>query len=158
MELKEFLVRAKKNTYASGAKEIILPDSGKEIIYEEDNFKYRDRYYGFNPFSGQELVLKNNEHEWSMNYYGIIFSDKIMGKITEEEIYKFLRESLANVYADAPFRGPSKFESRDLKYFCDFEGDIKRFKGKEFIHHNHINCRIYCLEFHGGNLKQNARD
>ena len=94
MELKEFLVRAKKNTYASGAKEIILPDSGKEIIYEEDNFKYRDRYYGFNPFSGQELVLKNNEHEWSMNYYGIIFSDKIMGKITEEEIYKFLRESL----------------------------------------------------------------
>ncbi|MEK6872867.1 MAG: DUF5680 domain-containing protein [Nanoarchaeota archaeon] len=158
MKLNKCLVRAKKNTYAASAKEVILEDGARELIYEEDVFKYRDRYYGFNPFSGQELVLKNNELEWVMNYYGMIFSDKIMGKTTEEEIYIFLRDALKNVYADAPYRGPSKFESGNLTYFCNFDGEILRFKRKEFIHHNHINCRMSCLEFHGGNLKQNARD
>lgn len=153
MNLTEFLVKSKKNTYAGNGEEIKLNDGGKELVYEDGIFKYRDRYYRFNPFIGQELVWQSNELVWGMNYYGRVFSKRAAGKITEEKVYEFLREALKNVSANAPYRGPSRFESENLLYLCNFDGDSNRFKGNEFIHHRQINIRIYLLDFHGGIIK-----
>ena len=88
MDLNNFLVKAKVYTYASEGEvnERILDDRSKELIFEQDEFKYRDRYFGFNPFIGEEVVWKNNKIIWSMNYYGKIISDIVPPK----EVYKFL--------------------------------------------------------------------
>ena len=59
-ELLKFLVRAKKATYASKQEsaKVLLVDGGKELVFEEGGIKYRDRYYGFNPFIGEEILFK----------------------------------------------------------------------------------------------------
>ena len=88
MELIKFLIKAKINTYASSGEggEQILNDGYKELVYNESDFKYQDRYYGFNPFIGQEIAWQSNKKIWGMNYYGGAVSDKIPAK----EVYQFL--------------------------------------------------------------------
>lgn len=57
MELNRFLAETKRNTYASDkASEKVLSDGARELVYENGLFRYRDRYYGYNTFVGQELV------------------------------------------------------------------------------------------------------
>ena len=82
MELSKFLAKAKIATYASvgEANERTLDDGAKELTFEDGKFKYRDRYYGFNPFIGQEVVSQNGKIIWSMNYYGKIISLVISAK------------------------------------------------------------------------------
>ena len=43
MELKEFLIKAKANSYASGREGTKLPGDGKEISFAENEFTYADR-------------------------------------------------------------------------------------------------------------------
>lgn len=90
MKLSKFLVKAKIATYASAgeANEKVLEDGCKELLFEEDKFKYRDRYYGFNPFFGEEIVWQNGKIIWSMNYFGRIFSDAVPAK----EVYQLSRK------------------------------------------------------------------
>jgi len=73
--------------------ERVLEDGAKELTFKEDGFRYRDRYYGFNPFVGQEIVWKDNKIVWSMNYYGKIISEIVPPK----EIYNFLKKALRQV-------------------------------------------------------------
>ncbi len=44
MELRDFLVKEKKQTYASGKKPKILDDGFEELTYEEGELFYRDRW------------------------------------------------------------------------------------------------------------------
>jgi len=58
INLNQFLVKAKINTYVLSGEggEKILSDGSKEFEFKEGKFEYRDRYFGFNPFIGQEIV------------------------------------------------------------------------------------------------------
>ena len=60
-KLKQFLVNAKKNTYASGgeSKAKTFFDGTKEYIFNEGNLKYVDRYKGHEEFNGEENIFKN---------------------------------------------------------------------------------------------------
>ncbi len=92
MELSKFIVKAKIATYASEGKanERALEDSAKELNFESDSYKYRDRYYGFNPFTREEIVWQDDKIVWSMNYYGKIISNIVSTK----QIYKFLKMAM----------------------------------------------------------------
>lgn len=89
MVLQDFLVRAKISSYATGGEsgERRLPDGGKEFSFDSNGYRYRDTYYGLNPFSGEELVWRKDQLMWSMNYYGGVISDKI----SAIDVYKFLK-------------------------------------------------------------------
>ncbi len=91
-QLSKFLESAKINTYASSGEggENLLPDGNKKFEFKEKEFRYRDRYFGFNPFVGQEVVFQNGKIVWGMNYYGRAISKSIPPK----QIYQFLQESL----------------------------------------------------------------
>lgn len=145
-QLAKFLIKAKINTYASSGEdgEKILPDGGKEFEFKEKEFKYRDRYFGFNPFIGQEIVWQNGKIIWGMNYYGKIISEIIPAK----EIYQFLQEALRKVPEDKPFRGPAKFVKGKLLYLNKVKGTIEKFEGKEKIFYKRK--LIYELIYHGG--------
>jgi len=148
-ELCKFLVKAKIATYASDgeANERILEDGAKELIFEDGEFKYRDRYYGFNYFIGEEIVWKNGKIIWSMNYYGKIISAVVSAK----ETYEFLKIAMRQIKEDRPFRGPNNFKSGDFEYIDESTGDINDFFGTEKILFK--GQEIYRLIYHGGIIK-----
>ena len=148
MDLKNFLVQAKINTYANEKKSIkkILKDGSKKLTYLKNNFKYRDRYFGSNPFVGEEIVWQDEKIIWSMNYYGAITSDILPTK----NVYDFLKLALQKVQEDSPFRGPSNFIDGNFEYIDNNTGDIDFFRGEEIIKYK--NKEIYRLYYHGGKM------
>ncbi|RJQ15584.1 XRE family transcriptional regulator [Candidatus Woesearchaeota archaeon] len=146
MELQQFLVKAKKATYAAHAKENKLADGCKELTYEEAEWKYRDRYFGANPFSGQEVVWKNNKLVWTMNYYGKITSN------AEKEVAAFLRKAMKQVTETRPFRGPSNFKEGDFEYVDASIGTAEQFSGTEKIFLK--KKEMYRLLYHGGSMNR----
>lgn len=146
-ELSEFLVKAKANTYASKeSKRKILEDGTKEFTFKNGLYKYRDRYLGFDPFIGEEIVWYDKEAIWGMNYYGRIVSPN---NISSEEIYGFLRKALMRVKKFAPFRGLPLFVENNFKYANKWEGDITKFKGEENIFSD-LKNKVYTLGYQGG--------
>lgn len=144
-----FLATAKKSTYASQgeANEIILADGGKEFSDVANGFTYRDRYYGFNPLSGQEIVFKNKVAIWSMNYYGKIIDSSSSPK----EVYAFLKEALRQVEKELPYRGPARFNKDKFEYRNESKGGLENFIGEEIIRYN--GKEVYTLYYHGGLIK-----
>lgn len=150
--LDQFLVNAKTSAYASGAEEKKIKDGSKELVYEEGDFRYRDRYFGFNPFCGQEIVWQKGEAIWAMNYHGQIIlnaADTAWAK----SVYGFLRKALKKVTNDRPFRGPAYFQDGEFRYInSEITGDVSRFNGTERIFY--AIREIYKLYFHGGLIKK----
>ncbi len=156
-ELSKFLVKAKINTYASNGegREKTLLDGSKELAFKEKELEYRDRYFGFNPFIGEEIVWHNGVAVWGMNYYGKIITSNL---VSEKDIYQFLRGALKDVREFAPFRGPSVFVDRindkNLRYINKWEGTVREFNGEETIFlssESRIEQKIlYTLQYKGG--------
>ncbi|MFZ5390728.1 MAG: DUF5680 domain-containing protein, partial [Patescibacteria group bacterium] len=115
MNLQDFIIIAKQKTYATGgsAADNLLADGSKVFVYQEDEYNYQDKYYGYNPFSGQEIVWHKNNLVWVMNYYGQVLS----GEANPKEVYSFLRSALLEVRVVRPFRGPAEFVRGDWEYF-----------------------------------------
>jgi len=146
MELNEFLVRAKKSTYASQGEgnEEILKDGTKRLTYSEDGFEYVAQYKGFNPLEGEEVVSQDEEVVWRMHYQG--------GAETQiipiNRIYEFLKIALSRVLKENPFRGPKEFEEGLFLYTNEVEGDLRKFNGIEKIF---FDCQqVYDLIYSGG--------
>ena len=137
----EFLMKAKKQTYAGKNGEIVSsrPNS-HDLSFEEDQFKYVDTYLGGLKFAGEEAMWKDNNPFWAMNYVGRVLSNEFEGD--------FLKEALRNIPDDMPFRGPREFRSNNFEYRCKVNGDIEWFNGGEEIFKNGI--KIYECIFHGG--------
>ena len=146
MDLKNFLVKAKINTYASAGEggEKVLEDGGREFVYKESKWVYRDKYFGFSPFVGQEVVWENNVITWGMNYYGCIISSNVDSK----QLYHFLMQSLRLVSSERPFRGPDKFQKEEWVYVNESQGNTDNFNGIETIFLK--NKKVYELRYHGG--------
>jgi hypothetical protein len=147
--LKDFLIEAKKNTYGAGGeeKEIKLDDGGKKFIFEKDGWKYEDKYFGFDPFVGEEIVWQNGKVVWVMNYCGKVLKDTASPK----EIYAFLKKALLQPDPLVPLRGPEKFEEGDFKYVNVGGGDLSLFQHVEVILYE--GERVYELSCHGGMIK-----
>lgn len=145
-KLNIFLNRAHLHGYAStGEKgERILTDGSKEFEYKEKEFLSRDRYFGFNPFIGEEIIFQNGKAIWGMNYYGEVMSEDIPAK----EIYQFLKEALRKTTEDKPFRGPDDFKRDNFRYINKLKGTVKKFIGEETIFYK--DQIVYKLNYHGG--------
>ncbi|KKQ94786.1 MAG: hypothetical protein UT66_C0028G0016 [candidate division CPR2 bacterium GW2011_GWC1_39_9] len=148
-KLANFLVKAKKNTYASIGEggEIRLEDGAKELSYKDEDFSYRDRYYGSKDFAGEEIVWQGGKVIWGMNYYGMTTKDDI----DAEKVYSFLKLALSNVTTEMPFRGPENLKKDNCEYVNKIEGSLKSFCGKEEILLN--GQVVYQLYYHGGRIR-----
>jgi len=144
-ELSKFLVKAKINTYASDTKAKILRDGSKELVFSEGRLFYRDRYFGENPFIGEEIVFHKDKYIWGMNYHGRAISSKYFSL---RDLYAFLREALKRVNEKNPFRGPEKYDEHIFRYVNSVEGNVSKFNGTEKIFYKEI--EVYRLLYHGG--------
>lgn len=148
MEFVPFLLKAKLKTYATGGEgnERDLEDGAREMSYREGDYVYRDRYFGFNPFVGEEVVWRDNKVVWAMNYYGMVIDESVPAG----DIYRFLQKALQQVSAERPFRGPHEFREGDYLYQDTSEGDVAQFSGEEAIFYK--NTQVYLLTYHGGKV------
>jgi len=149
MNLAAFLVQAKVNTYAAGGGggARLLADGCKELEFQQGDFAYRDRYFGSNPFVGEEVVLHGGRVVWAMNYYGAVSADDVPADL----VYQFLCRALGQVEEGRPFRGPRLFLEDDFEYHDESQGTVERFTGVETILER--GREIYRLVYHGGAVK-----
>ena len=141
----EFLVEAKKNTYAAKGAEVKSSRvNSHDLKYEKDNLMYYDTYLGTDKFSGTEAVYLNNKAIWSLNY---------MGRVLDKTTFSgdFLKEALMKVTVDNPYRGPVMYNNGDYEYKMILEGEFDFFKGYEVI--TYKNRIIYECNFIGGALE-----
>lgn len=109
-KLVEFLLIAKKNSYAGNGTEKKQPcrPLAHDFIYEDEDFLYLDTYLGGTAFSGEEAVWEKQQDKrvpiWSMNYAGRILADGFNSR--------FLKEALSHVQKEAPFRGAGALPER----------------------------------------------
>ena len=142
--LSEFLVRAKRSTYASKKNKIDPTREGShDYRYQENEYRYYDSFFGSSLFSGQEIVYEKDRTVWAMNYYGKVLSEDFSGD--------FLKEALSQVSVDRPYRGPEMLNRGEYLYICEVVGDVLSFEGKERIYYRNI--KVYEGLFHGGMLE-----
>ncbi len=136
-------------TYASGQAldQRVLDDGCKELTFSEGEFRYRDRYYGFDPFIGEEVVFRAGKAAWAMNYCGGLSG----GAADAGQVYAFLQKAMRLVRAERPFRGPEHFAEGEFDYRDESEGTPERFSGEERIFFRG-EC-AYRLLYHGGVIR-----
>ena len=137
----EFLIRAKKATYAGkGAETDSSRPESHDLIYREDDLMYYDTYFGGDKFVGEEALWISGKPYWSMNYAGRVTGDNFSGD--------FLKEALLNVPFDKPFRGPDEYTNGDYTFKWEVNGTFEWFQGYETISYKEND--IYECYFHGG--------
>lgn len=143
-EITDFLIRAKKKTYAGkGAEVESTRPSSHDLRYSEGNLLYIDTYLGGELFSGEEAVWMMNQPVYAMNYSGRILGDTFSGD--------FLKAALLLLPEEKPFRGPKVFQDQDYLYHCSVNGTLDWFQGYEEIYYRQD--KIYECYFHGGAVK-----
>ena len=152
IKIEDFLIEAKKQTYANETieKAKSTRQNSKDYEHKKDNMVYHDTYFGGTNFIGEEVVYIDNQTYWAMNYYGVTL-DESLG---EEAMDNALRPALMNVGKDKtiiPVRGPKEFINGEYKYLFEVTGDINCFAGVEKIYKN--DKKIYELRCNGGLIK-----
>lgn len=152
-EFLEFLIEAKKSTYASQGDEASVPpqfNGSKQLEYKSGDYFYRDVYFGMSFFVGQEIVEYKNKPIWSM-----VYSGGMTGlDYTKDEIsntYRMLRKALKLVDKQSLYRGPSAWKEEEFTYLNEFKEKSKNFYGYESISKN--GRKLYELRYNGGILE-----
>lgn len=149
-ELRRFLVKAKKSTYASGDENIKIKENNKSttLIFEDGDFKYHDNYFGGEPYGGREVVFYQGLPIYMMVYYGFVTRD--VSDINS--VYSILQKALSLIPEDYPYRGPLEFVENDYSYSNEYSGEVDNFSGRELIENN--GKIIYEARYIGGLVDQ----
>ena len=152
MELKDFLVKAKKATYANANVEKVAStrSGSNDYEYSDSGMIYHDTFFGGTNFIGEEVVYESSSKKpiWGMNYYGVTLDQNL----SEEAMDKALRPALMKVGEDdiLPVRGPRRFINDNYEYTFNVDGNLERFDGVEEIRKN--GELIYRLRCTGGKI------
>lgn len=152
-KLSEFLIEAKKQTYANAnvEKSPSSRQGSHDYHYQNEEMTYHDTYFGGTKFMGEEVVYLTDETPiWGMNYYGVTLDENL----SEEAMDKALRPALMQVGENniLPVRGPKEYINGEYKYTFEVTGDLDYFEGVETISKN--DTKVYTLKCHGGLIKR----
>lgn len=144
-QLKQFILEASHNTYASENPDIKVKqkDNSETIVYEKDNWKYHDNYFGGEPYGGREVVFYDNKPVWMMVYYGWVVEGS-----DPKDVYGILTKALRSSSLDMPYRGPKELIEEDSKYVNELHGDVDNFYGEEKIFKG--DTLLYTAKYIGG--------
>lgn len=145
IKLKQFILEASKNTYASEDNNIKVKqdDNSTTIVYEKDDWKYHDNYFGGEPYGGREVVFFKNKPVWMMVYYGWVLEGN-----DPNDVYGILTKALRNSNEDMPYRGPKELVDGDTKYLNELHGEVDNFFGEEKIYKG--DTLLYVAKYMGG--------
>jgi hypothetical protein len=147
-----FLVEAKRLAQpaaTTAALNSILPGV-VHLEYSRGLYTYRNVYYGFERFSGQETVHYDNRPVWGMGYNGGLITH-YMWDLQPQWIYAVLRAALSQVSEELPFRGPLTYEYYGFEYVNHPLGHLAEFLGEETIKYRE--SLVYHLWYVGGFIR-----
>lgn len=144
-DLGSFLWQVKKSSYAVNG-DFFEKDGIKHFIFRHGFYRFEDRKIGDQYYSGQEVVYKDKKPVWTMAYSGGLLTEDV----AEEAITAFINEALIEEKNRNLIRGPSFFQKENFIYLNEFQGDVTRFNGREYIRYEGKN--VYELHYSGGNL------
>jgi hypothetical protein len=147
--LQAFILEAKSATYVGGGS--LSPacrHASHDIRYERDSWRYLDSYFGGTDFLGQEVVWKDDEPVWAMNYYGRILDHELIDAAIAGTVIK---ESLSALYRLGRFLGAFEYSVRQYRYVDDSNESVDGFIGIERIYVE--DREVYRLDYHGGLVK-----
>jgi Domain of unknown function (DUF5680) len=147
-----FLVEAKRNARPVTNQAMVqatLP-TASQLEYTRGLFAYKNTFYGFERFSGQETVYYDSRPIWGMGYAGGLLNH-YMWDLQPQWIYAVLRAALAQVSEDLPFRGPLKYEYYGFEYSNHPLGILAEFLGEETIKYR--GSLVYHLWYVGGFIR-----
>lgn len=149
-QLAEFLVAAKRATYAAQGDDASVPpllNGSRQLEFRLGSVLYRDIYFGFAFFVGQETVYADDAPLWAMSYAGGL----VDAHADAHAVYKFLQFALRQVDAASPYRGPGLIRGDNFQYTAQTTGALENFSGIERISQNR--AVVYELRFHGGRIR-----
>ena len=136
-ELYQFLIEAKKQTYANAnvEKQKSSRKGSHDYEYSSNNMIYHDTYFGGTNFMGEEVVTLDES-------------------LSESAVDNALRPALMKVGEEdiIPVRGPKEFINGEYKYTFEVNGDLENFDGVETIYKG--TKKVYILKCHGGKIKR----
>jgi len=148
-ELTAFIVRAKAATYVGNGQHIEPCRTGShDLRFRDQGWSYHDSYFGGTDFIGEEVVYLGNRPIWAMNYYGRILRDDLL---TGAQAGQMIKTSLSRMYKEDRFLGGFEYTENDLTYVDTSEGNVKFFRGREFIRRG--SEIVYELDYHGGLIR-----
>lgn len=144
-DLVKFLIKAKRDGYASGETTTNKENDGSfSTRSESGDFKFHDNWFGGEPFAGREVVWYQNKPVWMMVYFG--------EEVAEANAIPTLRKALSKMPDEFPARGPQSLEDGDYKYVNNWKGNIDRFSGEENIYMD--GKKVYSASYKGGLVNQ----
>lgn len=133
-KLTQFHKRASESTYAGNGKYVEPQRPGfNELIYEENDLKYRDSYCGFFQSWGEEVIWQNNEVIWTCLYGGGMKNKFHGDKEFASQTFEFLKKAMKAKEESFSPRGPKYFKDEDYEYSAYWSGDISNYSGNEKI-------------------------
>ena len=152
-QIKDFLIEAKKQTYANGNAKKVESSRLNSFDYEytDGEMIYHDTYFGGTDFIGEEVVYDESKTPiWAMNYHGMTLNEDL----SEDAVDNALRPALMKVGEDdiLPLIGPREFINGEYKYNFEVTGDLDNFEGEETIVKGKE--KVYYLKCHGGRIRR----
>ena len=149
MNLPEFLMKAKRKTFASNFSFPKKIEGNKmEYQFSDGSYLYLDQYSGSIVDEGEEKVFLDDELVWSMQYQGGMTQGN---EGHARRCFNFLKQSLRNMPEDFPVRGPMEFRNGLFLYKNSWRGNLEEFNGNEHIFLD--NKGIYSRSYSGGTQK-----
>jgi Domain of unknown function (DUF5680) len=145
-DLLRFLLDASSHGYAAGHEAVTVSeaDHSTTIVYERDEWKFHDNYFGGEPYGGRAVVFLNARPIWMAVYYGRVEG----ANVGVQAVYSFLQRALRRPPEDLPFRGPDEFFDGPFTYRSVRHGGVADFWGDETIHHG--GQHVYTARYTGG--------
>ena len=145
--LGEFLYRAQKHGYGGNTKPHDGVDGTHTLSYTErkSGLSLVDTWYGGEPFRGTMVIRRSGIVCWVMTYGG-----EVLPSANKEAVYSCLKPALMARNHISPWRGPEIYMAANgMRYVNEWSGDIKKFKGTEFIYAPG-SVRLYECNYEGG--------
>lgn len=128
--LRQFLVDSNKAGYAGGEEKkwVKEKDCSTTIPFEKGLWKSHDNFFGGEPYGGRTIVFYEEKPVWIMVYYGWVEEE-----IETDSVYGVLKNALAQMPEDYPYRGPKEYSEGEYIYTNNWNGEVDRFSGEEEI-------------------------
>jgi hypothetical protein len=130
-ELKEFYYKASMHGYGSEANQTDAEsaDGSTVIEYESGDWRYKDVYYGGEPYSGMTTIFFRGVACFTLVYWG-----KVLPGVKKQDVYDCLMPALMKANPSHPWRGPNVFRAANgLQYVNVWHGNVEEFHGHEEI-------------------------
>ena len=164
-QLRDFIVRARLNTWATGKGKTraCLPGT-EQHEYREGDLLYCDVFSGSNQFAGIEMVYDKGVPVWSMVYHGGMqpkyneYAEQTFGYLKRILCTRAKRARLADLSLRSGEVASIHASRKDLHYTSETWGNFSNFGGWENIRLDQVSFvdEVYVLEFSGGLIDAKA--